>query len=160
MEPRTIMVVTDASENAKRAELFAAELASHMRDTELLLAHTIPPRKLPPITPADKDVYTGLAAHVTDPGVHRAQGEALLAEAKERVEAALGGSGALVKVSTKLIENHSPAKGILEEVCCLPSCQMIVMGSRGHDGLPGMILGSVSNQVLHNAHCPVTIVKT
>jgi len=36
---------------------------------------------------------------------------------------------------------------------------MIVMGSHGLSGFKEFLLGSVSNQVVHKATCPVLIVK-
>lgn len=36
--------------------------------------------------------------------------------------------------------------------------QLLVLGARGHGGLPGRRLGSVSHAVLHHADCPVAIV--
>lgn len=158
MVPRIIMVATDASENAKKAELFAAELADSMEGAELLLVHTIPPRELPPITITDTGAFPAYEAHTTETGAARLHGEALLEEAKARVEGAL--AGADVTVATKLIENKSPAKGILDEALATGECKMIVVGDRGHGGIPGLLLGSVSSQVLHGAHCPVLIVKS
>ncbi len=36
---------------------------------------------------------------------------------------------------------------------------MIVMGSRGHGLIGRFLVGSVSDRVVHHAHCSVTIVR-
>ena len=37
---------------------------------------------------------------------------------------------------------------------------VIVIGRRGHSGLQEMLLGSVSNYVVHHAHCSILLVQT
>jgi len=39
------------------------------------------------------------------------------------------------------------------------AAELVVVGSRGHGGLAGLMLGSVSNALAHHSECPVVIVR-
>jgi nucleotide-binding universal stress UspA family protein len=50
----------------------------------------------------------------------------------------------------------SPADTLVKHA---KGAQLLVVGSRGHGGFAGLLLGSVSQQCVHHAPCPVVIVR-
>jgi nucleotide-binding universal stress UspA family protein len=136
-----IVVGVDRSEHADRALAFAAEEAA-LRGARLVIV-----------------CVWELAAAVDPGGLSPVQGFEGLRDATESiVQAAVARVAELqpqVACEGKAIAGH-PASVLLEEA---EHADMIVVGSRGHGGFASLLLGSVSQQVVHHAHCPVVIVR-
>jgi nucleotide-binding universal stress UspA family protein len=58
----------------------------------------------------------------------------------------------------RLLEEGDPAAQILR-VAQETNCDLIVMGSHGRTGLDRLLMGSVAEQVVRRASCPVLTVK-
>jgi nucleotide-binding universal stress UspA family protein len=56
-----------------------------------------------------------------------------------------------------IIRRDQPAHSLLAQAA---GAQLVVVGSRGHGQFVGMVLGSVSNALVHRAPCPVAVVRT
>jgi len=59
------------------------------------------------------------------------------------------------KVPVKVTVSHDGPAAILADVS--HEAQLVVVGSRGHGTITGVLLGSVGAQLLHHADCPVLI---
>lgn len=100
------------------------------------------------------DDTTGLSALVTeDTALAIAQEEDAVAS-----EAVAGWSEKYpdVRVRQRVLRAH-PVEALVDQS---RGAELVVVGSRGHGGFTGMLLGSVSQGVLHHAHCPVMVVRS
>ena len=70
----------------------------------------------------------------------------------EAVDEALGPQA---DVTRRVVEGH--AARVLVEAA--DGADLLVVGSRGHGGFTGMLLGSVSEHVVTHASCPVVVVR-
>lgn len=133
-----IVVGIDSSADSARALRWALEEAV-LRDAELDLVHAYPTPEI-----------VALPAMVTLP-----TDDELRAGAQEIVDRALadvGGPGD-VPVTTTLRAGGSAR--VLCEVA--EGAELLVVGARGLGGFRGLLLGSVSQQVVAHAPCPVVI---
>ena len=129
---KTILHPTDFSANAEPAFLTACSLAE-MHDALLILLHVVPPSYLP------------LSADTNKPG-----------DSSENYPWPLPPNPG-VRVEHRLAEGES-APEILA-LALSGSCDVIVMGTQGRTGLSRLLVGSVAEEVLRNAKCPVLTVK-
>ena len=62
-----------------------------------------------------------------------------------------------IAVEERIMEE--PAGAAITDIARIEKCELIVMGSRGLTNLAGLIIGSVTNRVLHTAPCSVLVVR-
>jgi nucleotide-binding universal stress UspA family protein len=75
---------------------------------------------------------------------------------EEMVGPAVGAAAARPR-SVQLIPVHTgPARALLDSAI---GADLLVVGSRGRGGVKGLLLGSVSQQCLHHAPCPIVVVR-
>ena len=96
----------------------------------------------------------GATSYPGDEALARQAREAV-EEAVEKAQAKLAGPGP-VSVTVRAVIGI-PAEAILDET---GDTDMIVVGSRGAGGFARLLLGSVSTQITHHAHCPVVVIPT
>lgn len=56
---------------------------------------------------------------------------------------------------TTLVAEGNPARALLDAA---EAAELLVVGSRGHGGFTGVLVGSISQQCVHHAKCPVVVV--
>lgn len=90
----------------------------------------------------------------TDPSLDAAEVLASAAEAEAARLAEQAAPTGDVPMTWKTVEGH-PVRVLVHTS---ESADLLVVGSRGHGGFVGMLLGSVSQNVLAHARCPVVVV--
>jgi nucleotide-binding universal stress UspA family protein len=138
-----IVVAHDGSKCAQEALAWAGRLAARADvDVHVVRAWSMTsapqpatwePGYVPPLPDYEKAVHEELTAHV-----------------------AAAGLAPQVRVTCHVV-HRPPAPGLMQAA---ENASLLVMGARGRGGFAGLLLGSVSDQLVHHAPCPVTVVRT
>lgn len=132
---RRIVVGVDGSPNSAKAIDWAISFA-HSGDTVVLLSAWSPV-----VVPAEMAMsYT-----FDDTGART-----ILDQENKRVAQTAANRGISLAVH---FENNDPRNALLDA-----QCDLIVIGSRGHGGVMGLLLGSVADYVARHSKVPVVIV--
>ena len=139
---KKILVPTDGSDNSKQAFAIAVQMAQQFHSEIELLHVTFTPEALGYV------LSTGVAVVQEQFDIN---GEQSLLSTLNSINTGN------VQILKKQLPGH-PASVILQEIT-EEKIDLVIMGSRGYGPISGSLLGSVSQRVLHNARCPVLIVK-
>jgi nucleotide-binding universal stress UspA family protein len=147
MMPKKILACTDFSENSVPARICAVEYARAFR-AELLILHVVNSRLLGYPTLANRvPVETALIQENIREGV------------EEELELLANDCGREVEKVSAHFRTGAPAEEIVrfaEE----QSADLIVMGTHGWTGVRHLIVGSVAENVVRMANCPVLTVRS
>ena len=138
MDTKPVIVGVDGSPDSLRALRWAQE---HARRYEAPL-HAVAVYDVP-------TVYGGPYAMAALPDVEALEQQARTGLA-ESVREALGDDPQV----TQVVERGHPAKVL---VAASEGAEIMVVGSRGHGGFVGLMLGSVSQYCVTHARCPVVV---
>jgi nucleotide-binding universal stress UspA family protein len=138
---KRILVAIDGSEPAARGARLAADIAVRF-GARLTLLYVVPRLLLPP------DVY-GLTVEEVE-REHRAHAERILQAALT----ALGGAG--VEIDSQVLAG--PPAETLAEAANAPDVGLVVVGSRGQGAVARVLLGSVSDRLVHVCPKPILVV--
>jgi nucleotide-binding universal stress UspA family protein len=136
---KRVLVAVDGSEAAVRAARMGADLAGKF-GAKVMLVYVVPRLLLPP------DVY-GLTVEEVE-REQSSHGQDVLRSAVE----ALSGTG--VDLESRVLSGP-PAETLAEAAA---GADLVVVGSRGQGAVKRMLLGSVSDRLVHICPCPILVV--
>jgi nucleotide-binding universal stress UspA family protein len=143
-EIKQITVGVDGSDSSRAALRWAYDEAAHHGASlkAVMIWHAPPLPQSPPYGSLPPEGYESQPAR---------DAQAML----ERLTADLEARQPAVDVTTS-IEAGNPAKVLIE---LSGGADLMVVGSRGHGGFSGMLLGSVSQHLVAHSACPVVVVR-
>lgn len=138
-----ILLASDGSECALKAAAAAATLARKF-DARLTLINVYQP--IPTVGPYGEIVNVEL-------------NEKYVATLQEHAISPVGRIVEGMGVPHQSLQKVGQPAAEIVRVAEEEGCDLIVLGSRGLSGVQAFLLGTVSDRVVHHAHCPVLVVK-
>jgi nucleotide-binding universal stress UspA family protein len=120
--------------------------------SEIIAIHVIDKSTIVPATDAYGNYIGGDQIQATEDEL-RKQADEILSEAE------LLGDKENVKVDKAIIVTPSSCADAIVDYAKKNNVDLIVVGTKGMSGLKHFLLGSVANNIISHAHCPVLAVK-
>jgi nucleotide-binding universal stress UspA family protein len=134
-----IVYATDGSDHARKSLVYARDLAK-LHNAKLFVVHVY----------SRVSDFLDYKEYDTILGYRIAAGDKIIEEAGKEFEVAG------LKFQTELLEG--PVAEAIMNVAETRDADLIVLGARGMSSLEGLLLGSVSQKVIHHTTCPVLVV--
>ena len=141
-EKPLIIVGVDGSDESARALDWAADEAK-LRDARI---RVVSAWHVPTL------VYSSGYAPMVAPSADESTAHAV----QEIAEGAAGDVESMGLEAEPVVIHGNAAEALIDASA---EADLLVVGSRGHGGFAGLLLGSVSAQCAHHSHCPVVIVR-
>jgi nucleotide-binding universal stress UspA family protein len=154
---KKILVALDRSEVGQKVFDQALSLAK-LTQASLMLLHVLSPEEEgSPYVPmvSNFDYYPGLSSQSFE--FYQKQWETFKDKGLQMLQSYCAEANT-ANISTEFTQNLGNPGRIICDLARSYDADLIVMGRRGRSGLTELFLGSVSNYVLHHAHCSVHIV--
>jgi nucleotide-binding universal stress UspA family protein len=149
-----ILVPLDGSEHSLKALEEAAQIAEKFSG-KITLIHVY---SVQPIMISEPSVASSLNMPILTGAevsmmieAAKKYGNRIVEDGQQRIK------GAKVQVEKMLVEGHAVQE--IARVANEGSFDLIVIGARGISHMREMLLGSVTDGVIHHAHCPVLVMK-
>lgn len=150
-----ILIATDGSDEALHAANFLYELVNPATVQQITVLAVIHPIESTPFFGEAAMGGGGLISQETWDSLNQSL-DKNASDAIARTRDALARLSANV---TPMTRTGAPAEEIVDAAKAV-GADLIVVGSRGLSGVQSAFLGSVSDRVLHLAHCPVLVVRS
>ena len=133
---KSILLATDFSEVSERALAYATAIA-RLHGSKIYVVHVIP--------------------HGPNSVVAEISGDRLCLEAEREMER-LGSRSALKPIAHETVLRAGPVCRVLSALIYEKNIDLTVLGTHGRGGFKKLVLGSVAEQVVRGASCPVITV--
>jgi nucleotide-binding universal stress UspA family protein len=148
------LVPLDGSEHSLKALERAAQIAEKFSGKITLIhVYSVQPIMMPEpstVTSLNIPILTGAEVSVMIEAA-RKWGNKILEAGEQRIKATN------VQVEKLLVEGHAVEE--IVRVANQGNFDLIAIGARGVSHMREMLLGSVTDGVIHHAHCPVLVIK-
>ena len=149
--PTRILLAIDGSEDAAFAARTALNLANKTgSELHVVYVEEVPRR----LSDSESSLET-----IIDPGFEKQMRQHAQAAAnqllEEQVQKIKEAGGEIAQAHPRFGRPYAEIVHLAEEL----EAGMVVVGSRGEGGVRRALLGSVSDSVVHHAHCPVLVVR-